>query len=159
LRISQSFMRGLSVWVGGQRQPSARRVRRWWRSKRRQESWGRFMRRSPEREWQRNRIGTTVAQRLAARQPPHRQHAAARGAEARDRNARVVGTAGIESAARSEQRTQDPLVGCEQGENQSGHKRLNRASAAAGKSREQDSARECSSAQDRRLSHSLPWRG
>jgi hypothetical protein len=67
------------------------------------------------------RVVAAVAQRLAAQQAPTGQQASTPWTEAHDRDPCIIGAAGVESAARPQQRTQPALVESQQEQYQSSH--------------------------------------
>jgi hypothetical protein len=67
------------------------------------------------------RVFATVAQRLAAKDAPQRQHAAAQGTEAHDGNPCIIGTTGMEAATLTQQGAQQAFVSAKQEEQESGH--------------------------------------
>jgi hypothetical protein len=75
----------------------------------------------------RDRVESAAAERLAARQTPQSQNAAARGAEAGDGYARIVRATRLETAAFAQKRTQQTFINGEQGKNQAGQERATRS--------------------------------
>jgi len=71
---------------------------------------------TPHRKPFRYRIEPSAAQRLATRDAPKRKQSATQRAKARDRDARVIRAARVESATRAKQRAEQALVRGEQKE-------------------------------------------